>query len=94
MTGGELYKEPAAGKLRVSSRNIDIVLWSYRVRGLGDIFYAREFPLVLFHGWFILVDSALFLVPDHPRFSVVLSSIDRIAIVVDHNRLFDLDLHI
>ena len=72
--------------------NIDSAVWSYCVRGLGDALHTREFPLVLFSGRALAISfgSVLLPVPDHPWISVVFSTI----IIIDHNGLLDLDLHV
>lgn len=75
---------------------MDGVVRSYCVRSLGDTLHAREFPPILFterplHVR-VPVSGALFLVPDHPWSSIVLSTIGN-RIVVHHDGLFDLNLH-
>ena len=72
--------------------NIDSAVWSYCVRGLGGALHTREFPSVLFSRRPLAIpfSSVLCPVPDHPWISVVFSTI----IVIDHNGLFDLDLHV
>jgi hypothetical protein len=62
------------------------VVWSYRLCRLGRALHARELPLVPFPRRPLAVlfsGRALFPVPDHMRLAVV-----------DHNGLFDLDLHV
>lgn len=68
------------------------VVWSYCVRRLRGALHARELPLVSFRRrpLAVLFRGILFPVPDHPRLTVVLPS----TVVVDHNGLFDLDLHV
>ena len=85
-------------ELRASSQDVQGmvrgVVWSYCVRDLGHTLHAREFPLGLFHGrsLHVPVSGTPFPVPNYPRSSIVLPTVDD-RIIVHHNGLFNLNLH-